>query len=83
MFLRSVRPGHGYVAFVRWLGITDGLGGLDLDCSPRAGSGVDLSPHRDRDPTGDADTIPTFEDRKLWHMTRHLRDRPLIELREF
>ena len=62
--LRSVQLRHGYVAFVRWVGITDGPGGLALDPSPGFGSGVDLSPHWDRDPTGDADTLPALEDRK-------------------
>jgi len=62
--LRSVQPSDGYVAFVCWVGITDGLGGLALDPSPGFGGGVDLSPHRDRDATGNADTISAIEDRK-------------------
>ena len=62
--LRSVQPSHSYVAFARWVGITDGDGGLALDRSPGFGGGVDLSPHRDRDATGDADTISAIEDRK-------------------
>ena len=62
--LRSVQQSDGYVAFVRWVGITDGPGGLALDPSPGFGGGVDLSPHRDRDATGDADTISAIEDRK-------------------
>ena len=62
--LRSVQPRHSYVAFVRWVGITDGPGGLALDPSSCVGGGVDLSPHWDRDTTGDADTLQATQDLK-------------------